>query len=130
MPAGQNWTVLECVNCSGTLFIRPFSFIKHPVQGTTEKPHGIVCFTCGKDSDPALMAKKMELGRRAKELEELQKQAEALEAQQAALDQELFEEDPVEVRDIVVKRAKAEQAKADRLKKLREEAAAERQEIE
>ena len=103
----RNWYQLECTNCTGTLFVRPFSFIKHPTQGTSEKPYGVVCFTCGKDGDPEVMAKKMELARRSRELEELKEQAAALEAAQKALDEQLWEEEPVVERDLVKKRAAA-----------------------
>ena len=103
----RNWQELECTNCSGTLFVEPFSFIKHPTQGTSKKPHGVVCFTCGRDQSPDLMTRKMSLARKTKELEELQRQAEELEKAQQALDDELWEEEPVVERDLVKKRAAA-----------------------
>jgi hypothetical protein len=107
MADRRNWQDLECTNCAGTLFVRPFGFIKHKTQGTSEKPYGVVCFTCGRDGDPAEMALKMDLARRAAELEDLQAQQAELQRRRQELDDKLFEEDPVEVRDLVVKRAKA-----------------------
>lgn len=107
VSARENWIDLECTSCAGTQFIQPFTFIKHDTQGTTKRPGRIVCLTCGKDSDPALMAKKMEMAHRVEELKQLQEQASALEDAQKALDDQLFQEDPVEVRDLIVKRAKA-----------------------
>lgn len=110
MADTRNWQNLECTNCSGTLFVRPFGFIKHPTQGTSEKPYGVVCFTCGRDGNPELMYKKMQMAARARELADLQRQAEDLERRQQELDDEIFEQDPVEVRDLVVKRAQAVRA--------------------
>lgn len=103
----RNWYELECTNCTGTLFIEPFSFIKHPTQGTSKKPYGVVCFTCGRNGDPEIMARKMELARREKELEELTAQQAALVAAREALDEQIWEEEPVVERDLVKKRAAA-----------------------
>lgn len=113
----RNWTELECLNCAGTSFIRPFGFIKHPTQGTTEKPLGIVCLTCGHDSDPGTMTRRMELNQRAKELAELQAQSSRIEAEQQALSDALLEADPVEVREVVVRRARATKEQAAAKKK-------------
>jgi len=102
---------LECTNCGGIYLVDTFKFVRLKNQGFAKKPTGAICLTCGKEADQGRMNRKMELARKARELEELTKQAEALDAEQAKFDEESFNEDPVEMHELVVRRAKAVRAK-------------------
>jgi len=102
--------VLECVNCEGTVLVDTFSYVKLKNQGFAKKAVGAVCLSCGHVADQGTMNRKMDLRRRARELEALQEEAERIEMEQAALDQKAYEDDPVKTHDLVITRAKAKAA--------------------